>query len=204
MTKKDTFLLVSLEDDEARKLGQIINNDTSRKILDFLSDKDATETELSVVLKVPISTIHYNMQALLKAKLIEAEKYHYSKKGKEILHYTLANKYIIIAPKSTHGLKNKLRSILPVAGLIGTAAIFMKYFEKSIKISSDFTAQPMLAAANDLSVQESARFASDTIAPVSTNIVTSSIWQSNITWFLIGSALSLILYLLIEYWRKRK
>ena len=40
------FLLVSLEEKKAKKIAEVINNDTSRKIIDFLAKKDATESEL--------------------------------------------------------------------------------------------------------------------------------------------------------------
>jgi DNA-binding transcriptional ArsR family regulator len=58
----EKFLLVSLKEDEAKKLAQVISNDTSRKILDFLaSRKDATETEIATHLEMPLSTTHYNL-----------------------------------------------------------------------------------------------------------------------------------------------
>ena len=83
-----------------RNSGSAPRNDTARKILDFLSkESSASETDIAKRLKVPLSTIHYNLQALMKANLVEAEEFHYSQKGKEILHYSLANKLIIIAPK---------------------------------------------------------------------------------------------------------
>ena len=90
---KDKFILVSLKEEESKKLAQIISNDTSRKILDFLAEKEATESEIASKLDIPISTVHYNLQALVKGSLVEADEYHYSKKGKEVLHYKLANKY---------------------------------------------------------------------------------------------------------------
>src|SRR3989344_3588410 len=109
---KEKFLLVSLKEDKAKKLAQVISNDTSRKILDYLAEKEATESDLAKTLEVPISTIHYNLKALMDAGIIEVEEFHYSQKGKEVNHYKLANKYIIIAPKGTYGIKEKLKSIL--------------------------------------------------------------------------------------------
>lgn len=122
---KNKFLLVNLQEDQAKKLAQAITNETGRKILDFLADNDGTESEISEKLGIPISSAHYNIQQLVKSGLVTAEEFHYSKKGREVLHYKLANKYIIIAPKSTFGIKEKLKAILPVAllGIIGAAFI---------------------------------------------------------------------------------
>lgn len=124
------FLLLSMEDTKIKKVSNVISNDSCRKILDYLSDKEATETELAEKLSIPISTVHYNLQQLIETGLISAEEFHYSEKGKEVSHYKLANKYIIIAPKKTFGIKEKLRNILPVALIASAAALFIQYFQK--------------------------------------------------------------------------
>ncbi|MBI2647319.1 hypothetical protein HYW99_02480, partial [Candidatus Woesearchaeota archaeon] len=41
------FLLLSLEDTKIKKVSNVISNDSCRKILDYLSNKSATESELS-------------------------------------------------------------------------------------------------------------------------------------------------------------
>ena len=98
------FLLLSLEDSKIKKVSNVISNESCRKILDYLSGKDATESEIAEKLSIPISTVHYNLQQLMETGLISAEEFHYSEKGKEVSHYKLANKYIIIAPKKTFGI----------------------------------------------------------------------------------------------------
>ena len=115
---KEKFLLVSLNESKSKQLAQAISNESCRKILDYLADKEASESELASKLNIPISTVHYNLQQLQKGGLVVVEEYHYSEKGKEINHYKLANKYIIIAPKSTYGIKERLKSVLPVALLL--------------------------------------------------------------------------------------
>ncbi|MBW2991185.1 helix-turn-helix domain-containing protein [Candidatus Woesearchaeota archaeon] len=119
---EDPFLLVSLEESESRELAKVISNKTSRRILDLLSKKDGTETQIAKDLKLPLSTVHYNLQHLLKSNLVKVDEFHYSEKGKEVNHYSLANKLIIIAPKKTtrESFMQKLKGILPV-GLIALA-----------------------------------------------------------------------------------
>src|SRR3989344_7026415 len=123
---KEKFVLLSLQEDKAKELAQVISNESCRKILDYLAENnDATASELAGKLQVPISTVHYNLKNLVAGGLVSSDEYHYSQKGKEVNHYKLANKYIIIAQKSTHGIKEKLRAILPVAllGLAGAGMI---------------------------------------------------------------------------------
>jgi len=130
---KDPFLLVSLEENESKALAQVISNDTARKILDFLSkEESATESEVARELKVPLSTVHYNLQALVKANLVKSEEFHYSEKGKEVNHYSLANKIIIIAPKNarTESFKDKLKSILPISLIVLAVGGVIQLFNK--------------------------------------------------------------------------
>lgn len=125
---KEKFLLVSLSESKAKKLAQVVSNETCRKILDYLAEKEATESQLANELAIPISTVHYNLQQLEEAGLVTAEEFHYSEKGREVDHYKLANKYIIIAPKSTYGIKEKLKSILPVALIVAAGAGLIQLF----------------------------------------------------------------------------
>jgi len=123
---KKNFILLSMEDEKIKKISNVISNDSCRKILDYLANKEATESELASKLSIPISTVHYNLQQLMETGLIDADEYHYSEKGKEVNHYRLANKYIIIAPKKTYGIKEKLKGILPVLLIISGAALVIQ------------------------------------------------------------------------------
>ena len=140
MARKDKFLLVSLQEEKAAQLAQVISNSTCRRILDYLSEHDyAAETQIAKELGVPLPTVHYNLAQLTAGGLVVVDEYHYSEKGKEINHYKLANQYIIIAPKSMHGFKEKLRSILPVvlAGLGITA--LLQLISKYLPVSTSMT-----------------------------------------------------------------
>ncbi len=189
---KENFILLSLKEEESKKLAQIISNDTSRKILDALSEKESTESDLARRLGIPISTVHYNLQALVKGKLVEADEYHYSKKGKEILHYKLANKYVIIAPKSTFGIKEKLRKILPVGifALLGTFGIYLFDMQETVfrgsgvKEAAMDTAPRMLQATSKEAISE----------PLFSVLMTEPA-----VWFLTGCIFTLILIVLVEY-----
>ncbi|MFC1768479.1 ArsR/SmtB family transcription factor [Nanoarchaeota archaeon] len=127
---KEKFLMLSLKDTQSKKLAQVLSNDTSRQILDYLAEDEATESELAKILHLPLSTVHYNLQALVDGGLVVCDEFHYSEKGKEIMHYKLANKYIIIAPKTTFGIKEKLKSILPAVLIIGVVALVIQFFLK--------------------------------------------------------------------------
>ena len=48
---KEKFLLVSLNESKSKDLAQAISNESCRKILDYLADKEASESELAEKLK---------------------------------------------------------------------------------------------------------------------------------------------------------
>ena len=50
---KESFILLSLSEAKAKKVAQVVQNESCRKILDFLSNvKDPTETEIAKKLKL--------------------------------------------------------------------------------------------------------------------------------------------------------
>ena len=230
---KESFLLVSLKEEKAKELAQVITNDSCRKVLDYLAEKkDATETEIAEVLKLPLSTVHYNLQHLVKARLVNIDEFHYSKKGREVNHYKLANKLIIIAPKTTYGFKEKLKSILPVALIIAAAGgiiqIFSKYFSRAgftktlssaariarpmadeslrntINIVEKGAASQSVASAGAGATEESAVHAvNKTIEYVAVQQPIST-WHNIALWFLIGSFFTLAVYVLWDLIKRRR
>jgi len=232
MADEEKFLLVSLNESKAKKLAQIVSNDTCRKIINFLAEKEATETNIAKELKIPISTVHYNLKHLMNAGLVTAEEYHYSKKGKEINHYKLANKYIIIAPKQAKNIKETIKKLLPVAGIVAVISIFIEFFSlffqnsgavlsKSFSLAAQETAPVMVDAAiatqrviaegaaplMDEVASGAGQLAAQNAAPVMehTARAVSSASLSHIgLWFFIGGITVLILYLLFEIIRNAR
>jgi DNA-binding transcriptional ArsR family regulator len=201
---KEPFLLVNLGESESKDLAQVISNDTARKILEFLSrNESATESAISEKMGLALSTVHYNMQALLKANLVIAEEFHYSEKGKEVLHYALANKLIIIAPRkvSMESFKEKLRGLLPIAivsaataGLIGLYQTFSNgLFAAKSALSTE--AVPMLAAAKAAPAQD-----------LAVGAVQSTAFQNEYLaiWFLAGSLFALLALAVWQFVSSRK
>lgn len=203
---KKNFILLSMEDDKIKKISNVISNDSCRKILDYLSSKDATESELAADLGIPISTVHYNLQQLTETGLISVDEYHYSEKGKEVNHYKLANKYIIIAPKRTFGIKEKLRSILPALLIVSGAALFIQLVNKYIISKSLFVQEyaaisqgvaeiltPAMQKVAEDTAQESAVQAAQQTAVSEPNIA---------LWFFVGALCALGIYVVISLLRK--
>ena len=206
MAKKETFLLVSLEEEKATQLAQVISNVTCRKILDELSKGSRTETQLAQDLNSPISTVHYNLKNLVEAKLVEATEYHYSEKGKEVNHYTLANKFVIIAPKKVDdSLREKLKRIIPTIMGVGLIGFVYSLFSKIGKTATSEISEPVLMkstvvadaipeAGNEIALQ-----AASAPAAQSSLSITTSILQNWYIWLAIGAISAIAIYILTDY-----
>lgn len=144
----EPFMLVSLKGDKAKKLAQVMASPTCTRILEHLAQaKEATESQVAKDLKIPLSTVHYNLAQLVAAKLVLVEEFHYSAKGREVNHYKLANKYIIIAPKDEDpSFLDRLKRIIPAAILtVGVAAVL-----KTMQIMTPGGVGPSIEAAPTL------------------------------------------------------
>src|SRR3989344_344747 len=122
MQNEEKYILVNLEDEKSKEMATIISNSTSRKILNYLSTKDeVSESDISKELKLPLSTIHYNLKQLKKNSLVETKHFVYSEKGKKIELYRVVKKFIVIAPK--YSQVNLIKNLLPL--FLISAAIFL-------------------------------------------------------------------------------
>ena len=62
----------------------------------------------------------------MKSKLINDDHFTYSEKGKKVNHYSLANKYVIIAPKKSEALFDRLKEFLPIIFITGAIGFIGK------------------------------------------------------------------------------
>lgn len=189
--EKNKFLLLSLDDDRAKKIATAVSNSSCKKIVEFLSENEsATETELSNKLSIPLSTVHYNLEQLKNAGLIEWNSYHYSQKGKEVKHYSLANKYIVIAPKNDHSFFEKLKNFLPAIGISVIGAISIGWFSYPSQKHNELSSIHTLS--RDSIQQESTQNVIN---------VSSSLWYEPSIWFLLGGIISIFT---LYFWFKLK
>ena len=182
------FLMVSLKEDQAKKLAQVISNDTCRMVIDHLTEHSSTESEIAKTLNIPISTVHYNIQQLIQAGLVVSEEFHYSPKGKEVLHYKLANKYSISAPQPVWGIKEKLKAILPVFLLTAGVAFTLQWFSQSQAAAPALMAEKAMQTASLEQVMAAAPVMEAVSQPLAIG------W-----WFFGGAVAAIVLYLLIDY-----
>ncbi|MCF7799214.1 helix-turn-helix domain-containing protein [Candidatus Woesearchaeota archaeon] len=162
---------------EAKKFAKIVSQQTAQDILSFIAEhKSCTASEVAKGLNIPLSTAHYNLKALTKAKIIDDESFHYSSKGKEVSHYEIAKKIIVIVPKKEPTLLAQLTTLLPgflMAAVVGTIALGASLIAKASGTTAsnlarssstpvDFTTEhaPMLFKASEETIAQTAQTSS--------------------------------------------
>jgi len=178
----------------AAKVAAALANEKCQKILAHLGKHaDSTETKLSAELKIPLSTVHYNMKVLMEAHLVLGDEYTYSAKGKEVTHYRVNKNPIVIVQEEQH--LDLLKAIVPAALIAAALGIVYNYLQTPAFTtqSGAMEAAPKLMAA-----------AAPTAAPIAAQITAPSM----LPWFIAGVLVTVILSfcLLIIYreWSKRQ
>lgn len=208
----DKFIMVSLDEEKAKKLAEVISNDTARKILDYLSDKnEATVSEISKELGIAISTTDYNIKNLIENGLVESKEFKWSSKGRQMDIYRLANKHIIISTKKNAILRDKLKDIFAILISGAGVAWLINHFYKPVATISktivketvvneisegaEKTSESLAAAAQYAAHENTTRVFQD---------ITSKISLPNVAlWFFLGVIFAIIIYLIID-WRLKK
>jgi len=104
----------------AGKVAAALHNEKCQRILEHLGKaKDATETEIAEALKIPLSTVHYNMKVLADAHLVLDDVYSYSTRGKQVTHYRINRNPIVIIQEEAQleGLKALVPAVVLAAGV---------------------------------------------------------------------------------------
>jgi hypothetical protein len=196
----EKFIMVSLEDEKSKDLANVISNDTSRRILSYLSEKEASESDISKALGLPASTVHYNVQHMLKSNLIEVKDFYWSDKGNKVNVYTIAKKFIVIAPRGTK-VNSALKSLIPVALFSLAAAAAIQFVSNNYGRMGAITQgaaksvpSPVLEqAVMDQSTAGAPQFISH-----------PTLWSNLSLWFLFGAVFAIIIYLIIYFvWRRK-
>lgn len=192
----EKYILMNLEDEHSKKVAEAISNRTARKILDYLSSKEeAGAEEVAKELQLHLSTIDYNLKNLKQAGLLEAKHFLWSSRGKRIILYRVAKKFIVIAPKEVFW-KDELKKILPFIGISAIAALIIEYATKPLPYLASMkeSAQTTLADSSQLYA------AAPSMAARAGPIIQNSHYG---IWFFIAVLIVLGIYLLIKLKRKK-
>lgn len=212
------YIMISLDDAKLGILADVLSNKTSKKILESLAEKEASESEIANDLGLPANTVNYNVKKLLESGLIEKSKtFFWSIRGKKIVYYRVAKKSIIISPKNSNAAK-----IIGTFFIVGVGTVLVKLFSASylpkqaIGIANNINNTvidnlPRVSGASDeildasYSGAEVAKTTASNLAAQSASGVVSWSWiYEPWVWFVVGALTVAGVYVLISYAGKLK
>jgi DNA-binding transcriptional ArsR family regulator len=202
----DKSVLVELGDSRLKEISEVIGSKTCNKILDYLTEKNGTVSDISRELAIPLNTADYNVKKLTSAGLIEKTSHFWSIKGKKMPVYKLSNKKIVISPKKT---KSFLSMILAF-GIMAILALILRWNMVNIENQQMNYDEPSFAAgAQDRNIFEKALMTSNEEASIQLNDGSNEIensaskldsWQ----WFLVGAWLAIVVFFVISIIDERR
>lgn len=107
---------------ESRKITQILSNETSLKILELLGKESMSATSIAEELKLPLTTVKYNLDSLVESDLIKVKQIKWSQKGRQVKIYESVEKLIVLVPSKSPMDRLSIISLLQkYIGVIGAA-----------------------------------------------------------------------------------
>jgi predicted transcriptional regulator len=188
--------------EESKRITQTLSNDSARQVLELLTDQAMSASEIACELDTPLTTVKYNLNALIESGLITIKQTKWSSKGRKIKIYAPAHKLIVVVPDKTDrkSVVDILRRYLGV--LLGAAVVS--------GIIEVWQYRPSLWGAPSAVMEETAKrgIPVPAQAPATKGVGMPSIDLPQMlgshpgVWFLFGCIFVVVLLVLMEYRRK--
>lgn len=188
-------VMIDLDDPRMGTLADVLTNKSSKRILSLLAEHELSTSEISNQLKMPLTTVDYNVKKLARAGLIEKTRALLSSRGKFVPVYRVSEKKIVISPKRL------MRGIVPAIIVSAFAALAVKVW--SIKMAANDALTRGFDAAGAGSMKIASELASSQIGDSSSGVpIDTGVgggWLYNIlanapnswAWLFIGALLAL-------------
>jgi hypothetical protein len=210
------YIAFDLDDEKIGELADVLDNKTCKKIINFLSERDASEGQIAKALNLKLSTANYNIDKLVKSGLVGKKSFWWSVKGKKVPVYSLSNKSILISPKKKT-LEGVKQYGLPVL-LTGLGAYLLRILMKPVSISKDAVvnsaSEASVASASGAVAMKAGGGAGVAFQaagePVVETVVSNpDFWQTIIGlaswhWFLMGAWFAIFLFFVLNIKRERR
>ncbi|MEA1907992.1 MAG: winged helix-turn-helix domain-containing protein [Euryarchaeota archaeon] len=126
--------------EESKKVTKVLSNDSARQMLELLVDKPMSASDVSEKLEVPLTTVKYNLDALIEAGLIKVKETKWSVKGRKVKIYAPIRKLIVVVPDKTDrdSVTDILQKYLVVLfGAAGLSAIIEWWCQPTFRGTQD-------------------------------------------------------------------
>jgi len=121
--------VLSLEDEATEEALSALSSDTAREILSLIYEEPRTPPEVRDEIGTSLQNVHYHLENLEEAELIQPAGSGYSEKGTEMTVYAPASEAVVLfagAQEDGSRLQTALARLLGAVGLLALASIAVK------------------------------------------------------------------------------
>lgn len=121
--------VVGVDSDDADDLLGVLSSDTARAVLAAIHDEPAPPSKLADRLDMSLQRVHYHLQNLEAAGVVEIVDTIYSEKGREMNVYAPAHGPIVVFAgddRAGDDLRQALSSLLGAVGILAVASLFVQ------------------------------------------------------------------------------
>ncbi len=126
MTEDENKIKVFASDDDLKSLGELLSNETSRKIIKNLMENQMYTNEIATKLDIRVSLVIHHLRKLEDLGLLEIENKKIKRKGEKHRFFKIDSEIFITVNKTKEEVKEK--------------GILKKLFRNGIKFTSILTA----------------------------------------------------------------
>ena len=147
----DEIKVFGADDRSLKLLGELLSNDTSRKIIRCLIEKQMYTNELATKLDIPISLVIHHLKKLEELNLVDVKEKQITKKTKKHKFFRMSGKIFVLPNDSNVEIREmgSLKRILQEKiryTIIGVTALFSFVLISNQDISKAFVSQEPLGA----------------------------------------------------------
>ncbi|MCS3924368.1 ArsR/SmtB family transcription factor [Methanosalsum natronophilum] len=193
--------------DSSKRVAQALSNDKSLKILELLAESPMSASSISEELKIPLTTVKYNLDSLFQTGLIKVKEKKWSRKGREIKIYEPVEKLIVLAPsaksKENVSVKGILQKYLGAFLAVGAFALVIEYISRIVgifEVPFEEDSVGIMREHNDdmIPAPSAPEYASEPF----NGLIFSDIVYSTGFWFFIGGIVALLMLIIWELYIK--
>lgn len=211
------YEIIDINDERAKELAQILMNDKAIAILQLISEKPLSISEISRELNLPISTVSYHIDKMMRVGLVKVAGTKYGRRLQEVKLYEASDSPILLLPKRSAAKIRKRGLIAERLHVISLSLAFLAsliaYGVSRILFGGSTT--PQSREAENLSVMYAAEKSpllnhSEAVSKVisstqtSTESASGSLFSSGWLPAIFAVSAFLITFLLVFYLGKRK
>ncbi|MDH5463470.1 MAG: winged helix-turn-helix domain-containing protein [Nitrosopumilus sp.] len=138
--ENDDVEIISTHDEKVKIIGEILSNDSSRKILNLLnSSNEMTINEIAQKTGLSLSLVTHHLKRMQSAQVVKVSKVGRSVKGHKMNYYSATNQSFLIVPSKepVHSITSSLKKFSKFFA-IGMAGFFSWM---TLKPNSEFSEQ---------------------------------------------------------------